>query len=103
SAPTALAQATGATLRGQVMADSAPVEDATVTATNTATGLARSVRTKAGSYSLAGLPPGQYRVEVEAGGQSSSQDVTLRIGETATLDLQTGGMAETAPAGEATE
>lgn len=103
SAPAAMAQSTGATLRGQVSVDSALADDATVTATNTATGLTRSVRTSNGSYSLAGLPPGPYRVEVEAGGQTSSQDVTLRIGQTATLDLRTGGLAETAPAGEATD
>ena len=38
AAPAAWAQSTGATLRGQVSADSAPATDARVTATNLATG-----------------------------------------------------------------
>ncbi|WP_043689860.1 TonB-dependent receptor [Luteimonas huabeiensis] len=98
SAPLALAQATGATLRGQVSADSAPAADARVTATNTATGLSRSVQASAnGSYSLAGLPPGTYRVDVTANGQTSSRTVTLQVGQTATLDLGVGGVAETGP------
>lgn len=102
SAP-ALAQSTAATLRGQVLVDSAPATEATVTATNTATGLTRSVEASNGSYSLAGLPPGPYRVDVVAGGETSSREVSLRIGQTATLDLQAGGLAEAAPSGEATE
>ncbi|MCD9031295.1 TonB-dependent receptor [Luteimonas sp. Y-2-2-4F] len=98
SAPLALAQATGATLRGQVSADSAPATDARVTATNTGTGLSRSVQVGAnGNYNLAGLPPGTYRVDVTANGQTSSQTVTLQVGQTATLDLGVGGVAETGP------
>ena len=103
SAP-ALAQSTGATIRGQVMADSAPAAQAQVTATNLSTGLTRSVQTSAsGSYNLAGLPPGTYRIDVNANGQASSQNVTVAVGQTATLNLGVGGVAETAPAGEATD
>src|SRR5690606_28240190 len=103
SAP-AFAQSTAATIRGQVMADSAPATQAQVTATNLATGLTRSVQTGAnGSYNLAGLPPGTYRIDVSAGGQASSQTVTLAIGQTATLDLGVGGVAETATEGAATD
>ncbi|HEY5971452.1 MAG TPA: TonB-dependent receptor, partial [Pseudoxanthomonas sp.] len=98
----AFAQSTGATLRGQVSADSAPATDAKVTVTNLATGLTRSVQANSsGGYSLGGLPPGSYRVDVTAGGQTSSQNVTLSVGQTATLNLGVGGVAETA-AGEAT-
>ena len=100
----ALAQSTSATLRGQVSADSAPAADAQVTATNLATGLARSVRTGAnGSYNVAGLPPGTYRIDVTSGGQTSSQNVTLAVGQTATLNLGVGGVAESAPAEGATD
>lgn len=91
STPYAFGQSVGATLRGQVTAEAGPASGATVTATNTATGLSRSAQTSAnGTYSLAGLPPGEYRIEVAAGGGTSSQIVLLQVGQTATLDLQTG-------------
>lgn len=80
-APAVFAQSTGATVRGQATAD------ARVTATNTATGFSRSVEAgDGGGYSLVGLPPGTYRISVESGGQTSTHDVTLRVGETVTLD-----------------
>lgn len=93
----AFAQSTSATIRGQVMADSAPAAQAQVTATNTATGLTRSVQsTGNGSYSLAGLPPGTYKVDVNAGGKTSTQNITVQVGQTATVNLGVGGVAETA-------
>ncbi|HET6397282.1 MAG TPA: TonB-dependent receptor [Pseudoxanthomonas sp.] len=99
----ALAQSTGATIRGQVMADSAPAADARVTVVNTATGLRRSVQaTGQGQYVIGGLPPGTYRIEVEAGGQTTTRELTVQVGQTATLDLGVGGVAETATAGAAT-
>lgn len=100
-APTVFAQSTAATIRGQVSADSAPAADATVTATNLATGLTRSVKAgSGGGYSLGGLPPGVYRIDVTSGGQSSSQNVTVAVGQTATLNLVVGVVG--APAGDAT-
>ena len=72
SAPT-MAQSTGATLRGQVDAVSK------VTVTNVDTGYSRSTDASAsGSYSLAGLPPGTYRVEGGAGG---SRTITLQVAQ----------------------
>src|SRR3546814_9719698 len=104
AAPQVLAQSTAATIRGQVSADSAPAGGATVTATNLATGLTRSVQSSAsGSYNLAGLPPGTYRIDVTADGQTHSQNLTLAVGQTVTLNMGVGGVAETGPAGEATE
>ena len=103
AAPQALAQSTAATIRGQVSADSAPAGGATVTATNLATGLTRSGTSSAsGSYNLAGLPPGRYRVDVTADGQTHSQNLTLAVGQTVTLNMGVGGVAETGPAGDAT-
>jgi outer membrane receptor protein involved in Fe transport len=90
--PAAISQTSSATLRGQVTAaEAAPAGNAKVTATNTQTGLTRSVVSDAnGNYSLAGLPPGTYKVDVNADGQSSSQVVVLQVGQTATLDLGIG-------------
>ena len=68
----ALAQSTGATLRGQVTAGPAPATGATVVVLNPATGLRRSVQAGAdGRYAVAGLPPGSYRIEVQSGGQAA--------------------------------
>lgn len=87
SVPT-YAQTASATLRGQVSADERPVSGATVTATNTQTGLSRTVQTgTSGGYALAGLPPGTYKVEVRAEGGAMARLVTLQVGQTATLDL----------------
>ncbi|MHC9085431.1 TonB-dependent receptor [Luteimonas sp. RIT-PG2_3] len=95
----AFAQSTSATIRGQVNADSAPATDAQVTATNLATGLTRTVRAGAnGGYNVAGLPPGTYRLDVTAAGQTSSQTITVAVGQTATVNLGVGGVAESAPA-----
>ncbi|TXH77509.1 MAG: TonB-dependent receptor [Lysobacteraceae bacterium] len=81
--PFAIAQSTSATLRGQVAAE------AKVTATNAATGLTRSVEAGAnGNYTLTGLPPGAYQITVESGGQTSSRDLVLRVGETVTFDTE---------------
>lgn len=99
AAPSAFAQSTSATIRGQVNADSAPAADAQVTATNLATGLTRTVRAGAnGGYNVAGLPPGTYRLDVTAAGQTNSQTITVAVGQTATVNLGVGGVAEAAPA-----
>ena len=78
----ALAQSTGATLRGQTNAG------AEITATNADTGLVRRVTaTGDGSYTMAGLPPGTYTVQVTGG---ASQMITLSVAQTATLNLEGG-------------
>ena len=101
--PSVLAQSTAATVRGQVLADSVPAVDAQITATNVATGLTRQVQASGnGNYNVGGLPPGTYRIDVTAGGRTSSQTITLQVGQTATLNLSTGGVAETAAPGAAT-
>lgn len=104
AAAPALAQSTAATVRGQVTLDSNPAAQARVTATNVATGLTRTVAASAnGSYSVAGLPPGTYRIDVEAGGRTTSKVVTLQVGQTATLNLAAGGVAESTAAGPVTD
>ncbi|MCP3043815.1 TonB-dependent receptor [Xanthomonas euvesicatoria] len=98
----AFAQSTAATIRGQVTVDAAPAAQAQVTATNLATGLTRTVQVSNGGYSVGGLPPGSYRIDVTANGQNSSQNVTVQVGQTATLNLGVGGEPATAAGGNAT-
>ncbi len=99
----AYAQSTSATIRGQVTVDSAPPNSAQVTATNVATGLTRKVEAVGGTYNVGGLPPGTYRIDVVADGQASSRTITVMVGQTATVNLSTGGVAETAVGAEATD
>lgn len=98
----AFAQSTAATIRGQVTVDAAPAAQAQVTATNLATGLTRTVQVSNGGYSVGGLPPGSYRIDVTANDQTSSQNVTVQVGQTATLNLGVGGEPATAAGGNAT-
>jgi len=89
-APTASAQVITATLEGQVLDSSgAAVPGATVTATNTATGLSRTVSTdEQGGYRFVALPVGQYNLTVETQGfRRESKKITLQIGQAATLDF----------------
>jgi protocatechuate 3,4-dioxygenase beta subunit len=67
---TAFAQSGNATLNGTVTdATGAVVPNAHVTATNTATGVAKSVdTTSAGLYVVTALIPGAYNIEIKAAG-----------------------------------
>ncbi|MEO8063204.1 MAG: TonB-dependent receptor [Pseudomonadota bacterium] len=97
AAPTvSWSQSADATLRGKTTAD------ADVTAKNVATGTTR--RTKAssdGTYTIAGLPPGTYRVDA---GPGTETIVTLSVASTATLDLgaASGAVETEAPMQEVT-
>ncbi|MEJ0087668.1 MAG: TonB-dependent receptor [Pseudomonadota bacterium] len=89
-------QSADATLRGKAPADT------DVTAKNVATGTTR--RTKSGgdgSYTLAGLPPGTYRVDA---GPGTETVVTLTVASTAMLDLgaSSGAVDTEAPLQEVT-
>ena len=79
------AQSADATLRGNAPANS------DVTARNVATGITRRTKANAaGGYSLAGLPPGTYRVDA---GPGTETVVTLSVASTATLNLASGATA----------
>src|SRR5690349_15680107 len=83
------AQTADATLRGKAPASTA------VTARNVATGATRRTQADAnGVYTLAGLPPGTYRVDAGPGTETT---VTLSVASTATLDLTAGSGAVEAP------
>jgi hypothetical protein len=90
--PVAQAQTTTASIRGQVTADSTPAAGAQIVATNLADGGVR--RTEAGAdgrYVLVGLQPGSYRIDTVVAGQNvASRNVTVQIGQSATLDIPTG-------------
>ena len=63
----ALAQLSSATVRGSVTAEAKAQPGATVVATNTATGQVMRTTSRAdGSYTLVGLAPGNYRIEITA-------------------------------------
>ena len=86
----ALGQTITASLHGRASDSSGAVlPNATVTATNTETGLARSTTTDDnGQYSITSLPAGNYKVEVKAGTfQAQTHTLPLTVGENATLDF----------------
>jgi Carboxypeptidase regulatory-like domain/TonB dependent receptor len=86
----AFGQTITASLQGRVSDKAgAVVTKATITATNTETGLSRSTTSDAtGEYSIGSLPVGNYKVEVKAGTfQPQTLALTLRVGESATLDF----------------
>jgi outer membrane receptor protein involved in Fe transport len=89
AATPALAQLTTSTIRGQVSGAKAPAAGVVVTAVNVDTNaVTRTTAGRDGSYSLTGLRPGTYNIgtgTAAAGGQR----VTIGVGETATLDLNT--------------
>jgi len=86
----AAAQLSTSTIRGHVTGPSAP--GARVSATNVATGFsARATVGTDGAYSLTGLPPGTYRIEVAGQGfDQKTQDYTVQVGQTAELDISVG-------------
>ncbi len=112
-APLALtlaAQSTGPTsadLRGVVSSGGRPVAGAMVRLVREGTGEARSVQTAAdGAYALRLLPPGRYRVDVQAQGQGgwSASAVDLQVGTTSHVDVrlaaEAGARVEVTEAGE---
>jgi outer membrane receptor protein involved in Fe transport len=90
----------GGTLNGTVTDPSgAAITNAKVTATQTATGVARTTQSSgAGVYSLSSLPPGIYDVQIEATGFKTAKlpAVDVGVGGIATLDvkMEVGGIEE---------
>lgn len=84
-----MAQLSTATVRGSVIAEAKAQPGATVTATNTSNGRVTRTTTRAdGSYTLVGLEPGNYRIEITAPG-FTAQTTTLAVlvGQTVDLDV----------------
>ena len=85
----AFAQLSSATVRGSVTAEAKAQAGATVTATNTATGQVTRTTSRAdGSYTLVGLAPGSYKIDITAPGFATrSETLTVLVGQTVDLDL----------------
>lgn len=91
-APRAHAQIATATIRGNIttQGDSPqPAANASVVATNAATGfVVRSTSNAGGAYVLQALIPGTYRLVVTApGSQPTGQTITVHIGQNISLNL----------------
>jgi hypothetical protein len=90
----------GASLEGTVSDKSgAVVSGATVTITNQATGVSRnSVTGNSGFYRITGLPPGRYKVDVDAASFKKSStpnvEVTAEAINAANVTLETGSASE---------
>ncbi|MBV8050145.1 MAG: TonB-dependent receptor [Acidobacteriaceae bacterium] len=84
------AQAVNVTIQGRVYdTTGAVVPQATVAAQNQATGLSRTATSNAnGDYELAGVPAGDYTINVEKQGfEKSSKKVHVDVGAAASLDF----------------
>ncbi len=92
----ALAQLSSATIRGQITQQGAPAKaPVQIVARNKSTGVVYHATTKAdGSYVLVGLTPGSYDISV-AGSKQGAQEVTVQVGETASVDLALSGATAT--------
>ncbi|HEY6351823.1 MAG TPA: TonB-dependent receptor [Candidatus Angelobacter sp.] len=94
-----------ATLKGTVVdPQGAVVSGATVTATNSATGISRTTRSGSdGGYQLTALPPGTYQVNYEAQGFNKVvlKGIELTVGQSAIYDahLKVGTLSETVEVG----
>ena len=99
---TAVAQY-GASLQGTVTDESgAVISGAHVVATDQATGVSHSAATdKSGFYRVNELPPGRYRIDVEAGSfkKTSKTDVEVSAEQPTPVNvtLDTGSASETVP------
>jgi hypothetical protein len=89
------------TILGTVLDNTgAVVANATITVTNNATGVSKETKTSSsGDFTVPYLPPGTYKVAVEAAGfqQSVLQDVTLVVAQEARTNftLKPGAVSET--------
>ena len=85
----ASAQGATSTLRGTIYEGQAVEAGGTITATEIATGyVSRGRIGDDGGYVLSGLRPGTYRINAtSADGQSVEDQITIALGQVATLDL----------------
>src|SRR5215470_11585073 len=100
ASPVLAQQIGGGTVNGTVTDPSgAAITNAKVSATQTATGVARTTQSVgAGIYTFSSLPPGVYEVQIEAAGFKTAKlpAVSLGVGGVATFDvkMEVGGVEE---------
>ena len=86
---TGYAQSISGTLSGKVVsAAGAPVPNATVTVTNTSTNISQKLLTGPdGMFTISGLAPGTYRVDVESSGYKRTSQANVELTTTAPTHL----------------
>jgi hypothetical protein len=86
---TSLAQSASASIRGTVRAAEQAVPDAAIVVTNRDSGFKYTATTDpTGSFSVGGLPPGSYQIEVSAAtGEPVSRTLTLLVGQAIVSDF----------------
>ncbi|TQV86244.1 TonB-dependent receptor [Exilibacterium tricleocarpae] len=98
--PPALGQIEAASLRGKIVFADTAKAGVEVVAVDIERGYTSTAITRAdGSYIFVGMKPGRYRIYVGDAGAEQSETITLRIGQTASLDFDInaapgGGMDE---------
>ncbi|HYU52927.1 MAG TPA: carboxypeptidase-like regulatory domain-containing protein, partial [Gemmatimonadaceae bacterium] len=98
AAASLLAQNTSGTIRGTVTgAGGAPIASAQIVARNTSTGVTRNALSNdAGAYTLVGLVPGTYSVNVRRiGSAPQSRTIVVQIGATQIQDFTLATQAAT--------
>ncbi|CAN5860317.1 TonB-dependent receptor [soil metagenome] len=85
----ATAQLSSATVRGAITAEAKAQPGATITAMNTTTGQVTRTTSRAdGSYTLLGLAPGSYKINITAPGLAPrTETLVVAIGQTVDLDM----------------
>src|SRR5688500_6034338 len=86
-----MAQTTTATVRGTVTDESGNIfPGVVITATNLASGFRYEATSGGdGSYNLAGVTPGRYRIDVQGPSyRGSSREITLQVGQTIDADFR---------------
>src|SRR2546428_1665800 len=88
---TAFGQATTATIRGKVMNDrGSTIPNAEINAVSTSSGFVKTVHSNAdGSYTLAGLTPGEYQIVVASSGyEPRNETITVLVGQNLEMNLR---------------
>lgn len=86
---TSHAQSASSSIRGTVRSEAAVMPDAQIQVTNSGTGFKYTAKSDAGgNFSVGGLPPGTYQVEVSAAsGESATRTLTLLVGQAIVSDF----------------